>query len=226
MRPSREPCAFSMSCARRSAACSAISATSARGQAERGHAVGLIADSVTGGAPAEAALAALAPQFSLGIERFPIARNPGPSDLIGVLRLRAAIRRLQPDIVHGHGAKGGAFARLAAIGERTIRAYTPHGGSLHYRPGTPARRDLRNDGTAADAAHRSYSCSRATMRAGPIWTTSALRTAWCASCCNGVGAADLAPIHPAKDATDLVFVGELRRLKGVDVLLYALALLR
>jgi glycosyltransferase involved in cell wall biosynthesis len=41
---------------------------------------------------------------------------------------------------------------------------------------------------------------------------------------NGVGAADLVPVVPQAGATDVLFVGELRRLKGVDVLLAALAL--
>ena len=41
------------------------------------------------------------------------------------------------DVVHGHGAKGGAYARLARAA-RAIRVYTPHGGSLHYRWSSPA----------------------------------------------------------------------------------------
>ena len=39
-------------------------------------------------------------------------------------------------MVHGHGAKGGAYARLAAA-PRALRVYTPHGGSLHYRWSSP-----------------------------------------------------------------------------------------
>ena len=40
---------------------------------------------------------------------------------------------------------------------------------------------------------------------------------------NGVTAEEFAEIAPQADATDIVFVGELRMLKGVDVLLDALA---
>ena len=40
-------------------------------------------------------------------------------------------RRSRPDVMHGHGAKGGAFVRLMPA-PRAIRVYTPHGGSLHY----------------------------------------------------------------------------------------------
>ena len=46
-------------------------------------------------------------------------------------------RKLGVDVLHGHGAKGGAYARLAARklkrkGSRVKAIYTPHGGSLHY----------------------------------------------------------------------------------------------
>ena len=34
-------------------------------------------------------------------------------------------------MLHGHGAKGGAFVRLNPA-RSAIRVYTPHGGSLHY----------------------------------------------------------------------------------------------
>jgi glycosyltransferase involved in cell wall biosynthesis len=40
---------------------------------------------------------------------------------------------------------------------------------------------------------------------------------------NGVNPDEFVPVTPQADATDVVFVGELRRLKGVDVLLDALA---
>jgi len=42
---------------------------------------------------------------------------------------------------------------------------------------------------------------------------------------NGVAAAEFTPVTPAADASDVVFVGELRHLKGVDVLIEALSLL-
>jgi glycosyltransferase involved in cell wall biosynthesis len=42
---------------------------------------------------------------------------------------------------------------------------------------------------------------------------------------NGVSADEFAPVDPAPDVADLVFIGELRVLKGVDLLLDAVALL-
>src|SRR5205814_1970336 len=42
---------------------------------------------------------------------------------------------------------------------------------------------------------------------------------------NGVTTPEFEPVAPGVDATDLVFVGELRQLKGVDLLIEAIALL-
>jgi len=59
-----------------------------------------------------------------------------------VHRLLKEIRSLNPDVLHAHGAKGGAYARiigtlLRASGSRVARIHTPHGGSLHYDPRSP-----------------------------------------------------------------------------------------
>src|SRR3954470_10256932 len=51
------------------------------GQADRGHDVGIVADSLTGGERADAALAEIAPRMTLGIHRLPIKREPDPSDI-------------------------------------------------------------------------------------------------------------------------------------------------
>ena len=37
-------------------------------------------------------------------------------------------------MLHGHGAKGAALARLTLSAPRAIRVYTPHGGSLATSP--------------------------------------------------------------------------------------------
>jgi glycosyltransferase involved in cell wall biosynthesis len=43
---------------------------------------------------------------------------------------------------------------------------------------------------------------------------------------NGIAPQEFEPVTCAPDATDLVFVGELRQLKGIDVLIAALAILK
>jgi len=193
-----------------------------RGQTAAGHRIGIIADATTGGARAEAALAEIAPLMALGITRVPMSRHLGLSDVTAVRRVAQAIRASTADIVHGHGAKGGAYARLA--GTRALRAYTPHGGSLHFDPRTPIgfvyltlERALlrRTDLILFESAYaRDLYRARIGTPAAPLQVIH-----------NGVAAAEFAPVAPAADASDVLFVGELRRLKGVDVLIEALSLL-
>jgi len=96
----------------------------------------MIADAITGGHQAEAVLADLSARLALGVTRVPMSRQLGLSDVCAIAHVgrRAAI--LDADVLHGHGAKGGAYVRLANS-RRAIRVYTPHGGSLHYRWGSP-----------------------------------------------------------------------------------------
>src|SRR5687767_13023720 len=107
----------------------------AQGQAARGHRVGILAAS-GGGPVADGKLMELADRLSLGVTRIPMQRQPGIGDAAAVRHVARSIAAAMPDVVHGHGAKGGAYARLASAG-RAIRAYTPHGGSLHYGRRTP-----------------------------------------------------------------------------------------
>ena len=129
----------------------------AQGQAARGHRVGLIVDSTTGGARADEMLARLAPKMALNIARVPIARQLGFGDIGALQFVAQRIASIEPDVVHGHGAKGAALARLAPRGETTIRVYTPHGGSLVYAPGHDGGRFLSRGGAASQCAHRSLS---------------------------------------------------------------------
>ena len=59
--------------------------------------------------------------------------GPPPSDLFAWMRFAALIRKLRPDVLHGHGAKAGTFVRLKGASKDTIRIDTPHGGSLDFR---------------------------------------------------------------------------------------------
>src|SRR5690606_31354490 len=67
----------------------------------------------------------------------PMQRHVGLNDLAAALRTYRLIKELQPDILHGHGAKGGVYSRLfgsllRVSRSRVARLYSPHGGSLHY----------------------------------------------------------------------------------------------
>src|SRR5215467_695603 len=79
----------------------------ARGQVARGHHVGLLADSSTGGVQAEATLSELAPKLSLGLVRVAMSRQVGPSDVVACSHVARRAADVEADVVHGHGAKGG-----------------------------------------------------------------------------------------------------------------------
>ena len=195
------------------------------GQAARGHRLGLIVDSATGGDRAEAALAELAPLLALGVRRVPISRQLGPSDIVAARRVSGWIRQAAPDVLHGHGAKGAALARLTLNSPQAIRVYTPHGGSLVYRPGTFSGGFYRTLEWLlkwrTDLFLFESSYVAALFRAAIGHPPGIVRVVH-----NGVGEAEFAPITPRADATDIVCVGELRPVKAFDVLIEALAVLK
>jgi len=194
----------------------------ANGQADRGHHIGIIADSLTGGARAEAALKEIAPRLKLGLYRIAIHREPYPTDILVWARFMGLVRRLQPDVLHGHGAKAGAFTRMKPRSKNSIRVYTPHGGSLHYPLETlkgalysRLERALMN---STDLFLFESAFARDTYQR-TIGTPSGLvRCVF-----NGVTAAEFDPVARADDATDIVYVGEFRHIKGADLLIDAVA---
>lgn len=197
----------------------------ARGQAARGHRVGLIADSLTGGARADAILAELAPQLAFGIERVTITRQLSIRDIAALHFVARQIEALAPDVLHGHGAKGAALVRLVPRTNRAIRVYTPHGGSLVYAPGTIAggfyralERLLRGR-TDLFLFESSYIAEEFCKKIGPPRALVRIMR-------NGINEAEFIPVATRFDATDLVSVGELRSVKGFDVLIEALAALK
>jgi len=196
-----------------------------RGQAALGHRVGLIVDSGTGGARAEAILAELAPLLALGFDRVEIPRQLSPRDIFALRHVAHRIKALEPDVLHGHGAKGAALARLVPNNHNAIRVYTPHGGSLIYCPGTFSGKFYRglerllNFRTDLFLFESSYVAELFRKEVGrPRAMVRIVR--------NGVGEAEFEPVRPRPDATDLVCVGELRPVKAMDVLLEALAILK
>jgi glycosyltransferase involved in cell wall biosynthesis len=197
----------------------------ANGQADRGHHVGIIADSLTGGERAEAALKEIAPRLKLGVHRLAIRREPFPTDVLVWAHFMRLIKRLKPDVLHGHGAKAGAFIRLKARSKETIRVYTPHGGSLHYPLNTVKgamysrlERALMN---STDLFLFESAFARNTYQRTIAVPSGLVRCVF-----NGVTANEFDPIVPADDATDVVYVGEFRHIKGADLLIDAVARLR
>ena len=197
----------------------------ALGQAQLGAEVGIVCDSRTEGDPV--ALGRLADNCVLGLTRIPMSRHVGLSDWRVTGKIARLARKLGVDVLHGHGAKGGAYARLAGRklkrkGSGVKAIYTPHGGSLHYSQNRPmgrfwvmAERKLLplTDGFLFEsyfAGNRYVSLvgePRCPARIVP----------------NGLYRHEFYEPMLADDAVDFVFVGELRYLKGVDILLEALA---
>ena len=194
-------------------------------QIARGHQVGLITDTLTGGDNASARLAALQDRLALGLLRMPMHRLPHPSDVLTISRVNRHLRTLRPDVVHGHGAKGGLYARASGVlrTSAVTRAYTPHGGSFNYRPGTKSHRlymtveAMLARGTDLLLFESDYIASRFNSYVGaeqPLKRTIV----------NGLSEIEFQPITPNADAADLLYVGELRSAKGIDTLIDALAI--
>lgn len=202
----------------------------AREQHQAGHRVGLICDSLTGGAFEERQLAALSPFLALGIHRFPMKRNISPMDLVSAWRAYRHLAPMHPDVVHGHGAKGGVFGRLVGTvlrlaGHPIARLYCPHGGSLHYDAKSLKGRvffaverlfERVTDGLVFVSRYEAEQyASKVGMPRVPV------RVIY-----NGLAEQEFVPVEAAANARDFLFIGTVRDLKGPDVFLRALARLR
>jgi glycosyltransferase involved in cell wall biosynthesis len=194
-------------------------------QTRMGHDVGIVCDATTGGKAAEEKLQTLSHSASLGISRVAMSRTLSHRDVTATAVITRRIAEIQPHVVHGHGAKGGAYARLARRATTRIALCTPHGGVLHYRWGSPAgavflalerRLRGRTDGMLFES---NFGAREYAAKIGDIscpWRVVP----------NGLCEADFAPLPPRDTAYDAVFVGELRDLKGVATLIDAVSLLQ
>jgi glycosyltransferase involved in cell wall biosynthesis len=190
-----------------------------------GHQVGILCDSSTGGAHEDRLFDQIMPFLSVGITRFPIGRSVGRRDMAALAEAYKHIKELKPDILHGHGAKGGVIARL--IGSllrvkryRVARLYSPHGGSLHFSSGSLS-------GQGVFAAERilermtesiSFVCDyeRSTYEAKIGKPRCAAARIY-----NGIRERDFGRIPVNSQGVDFAYIGMLRDLKGPDVFIDA-----
>lgn len=199
-------------------------------QAALGHEVGVLVDSTSCDGLTGDRLVSLEASLSLGLHQTPMPRSPGPGDLPAVLFTRRLARSLDVDVLHGHGAKGGLYARLGGrilpwSRRAPVRFYTPHGGSLHYFGGglkgrayvyTEAALARMSEGVIFESAFAENIYTRGVASVGVAQRVIP----------NGLSPEDFDVVVPHEDAAEFVFVGELRDLKGVDLLLRALSRLR
>lgn len=193
----------------------------ARGQHASGHEVGIFCDSTSGGALALSKLDELRKFCTLGITVAPIARLPGIDDFRNVSSVIKFAKQHKYDVVHGHGAKGGLIARIAAKRLAIPSVYTPHGGSLHFSWASIS-------GLAFLTAEKILT----QFSSGFVFVCEFERAAFQQKI--GLGSRSSIVINNAlwpeefvsqklnSNAADLLFVGEVRHLKGIDVLLKAL----
>ena len=147
-------------------------------------------------------------------------------DLAATCAFYRHIRDLKPDILHGHGAKGGAYVRLIGSilklrGQKVSRIYCPHGGSLHYDP-------HRLEGRVYHALERFLgrftdglvfvSDYESAAYESKVGRPSALtRIVY-----NGLTPEEFTPVNADEDAADFLYIGMLRDLKGPDLFIEAL----
>lgn len=199
----------------------------ANAQAANGHDVGIVADATSSDTLTRTRLGDIEPSLSLGLHLIPMSRKPGLGDFSAARSLVTLAADAKADVVHGHGAKGGAYARIAARylkarGRNVLSFYTPHGGSLHFDPTsiegwfylTLEKILLRfTDGVLFESAFAQRTYQDRIGLGDRNWQVVP----------NGVGDDDFGQHQPDLDAADFLFIGELRHLKGVDVMLDALA---
>lgn len=185
----------------------------------RGHDVAIVVDSLVSDALTVERLDTLTPFARLGVHTFPMPRVAGVGDVTTPRALGRLAAQLDIDVLHGHGAKGGLYARLAR-GKRTA-LYTTHGGVLHFSPRSAngimfqtiermllplSDAIVYESAFARDAFHR--------LIAEPRCPDPVIH--------NGLTEAEFEPVVAQRDARDFVFIGEFRDLKGIHYLLEAL----
>jgi glycosyltransferase involved in cell wall biosynthesis len=196
-------------------------------QVAAGHEVGIVCDSSTGGEYEEKLFEGVKAKLSLGLHRVAMQRHIGPGDIVAAWRTFNIIKSLRPDILHGHGAKGGVYSRLfgsalRVFKSRAARFYSPHGGSLHYDSdaltgklffGIERMLERLSDHLlfVSEYELRTYA---AKVRPPKVAHTVIY---------NGLQEAEFEPRALSAGAADFLFIGMMRDLKGPDIFIDALS---
>ena len=193
-----------------------------RAQHAQGCRVGVICDAGTGGENAVSSLKALAAMCALGVHRIAMHRAPGIGDVMSARAVQRLCAPLDAGVLHGHGAKGGVYARLSAARLGAVSCYTPHGGSMHYSwasltgPLFLSAEKLLLARTGRLVFVCEYEKKTFAGKIGLGGVPSKVVH-------NGLWPEEFTPVPPVAGATDIIYIGELRKLKGVDVLIKAIS---
>ncbi len=191
-----------------------------QGLVERGHEVGIVLDGKFSNAQSDGLMQKIKPSLKLGVHIIPMSRLLDFSDISTPLRIRNMAKKLNIDVLHGHGAKGGVNSRFAK-NKNSIAIYTPHGGVLHFSKSSLSGRIFqtaeklllkRTDAIIFESAHAK----------NEFENKIAIPKCHAPIIYNGLKDEEFRPIKLQKDAKDFAFMGELRHIKGINYLLDAL----
>ncbi|MCF6344815.1 MAG: glycosyltransferase family 4 protein [Devosiaceae bacterium] len=190
------------------------------GLIELGHEVGIVLDGEFHNAQSDGLLNEIEPKLALGVHRLDMSRLLSISDITTPIKVRKLASSLGVNVLHGHGAKGAVNARIAKS-KKSVALYTPHGGVLHYSPKSTSGKLfrladkillLRTDAVIFESqfAQREFHAQIAVPKClNPVIH-------------NGLRESEFEPVKANIDAQDFAFIGELRQLKGIMILLDAL----
>jgi len=199
-------------------------------QVSAGHEVGFICDSSTGGEYEDKLFASIQADLTLGLHRIPMARSISPKDPIALMQVAKLVRKIKPDVLHSHSAKGGVYGRLGAKfmtfgGHVPKTFYCPHGGAMHYDKASMKGKIF----FAAERFLERYTDSL-------IFVSGYEQNAYAekvglASCpqeivYNGLAEEEFEPCTVKKNPADFLYIGMMRDLKGPDVFVEAFNLAR
>jgi glycosyltransferase involved in cell wall biosynthesis len=196
-------------------------------QHEAGHKVGIICDSTTGGDFEDGLFEEIRPKLALGVSRIPMDREMGIGDVLAAGRVFNSLRKMRPDVLHAHSAKGGFYGRffgtvLRMAGKNVTRLYSPHGGSLHYD---------RNSATGKIIFPIERWLTGLTdyiLFVSEFERNTFLQKIGEPHCdfgviYNGLWGRDFVPVTEAANAADFLYIGMMRDLKGPDIFIEALS---
>ena len=165
-------------------------------------------------------------KFNVEFLNISIKDKPEFKDLLNIFKIYNYLKNKENIILHGHGAKGGVYARICSLLLRCPTLYTPHGGSLHRVFGK--FKSLIYDTiermliplTDKFVFESKYSANEFKKYVGNFSQKEVINY-------NGVSFPDSSKteVYKSGDTMKLASFGLLRQLKGHDIVIDALALL-